>query len=452
MIIERTQIEAKWNSEIKRREKIENYLRMYDNFQKKDLIELIELRLNKEEARELQKYKKTENITKQIIDNVSLLFQKEVQILLLDGLIVDEEQSNKLFEILESVVINAILQETNKYVNLTRDVALLPQIRDGKIEIDIITSDQMIVKQKDDDPTKAEWIAYQVGINTNTFQSNKVNIYHKWSEQGKSQIEVGDKGQILSEVFIDAPDYNGEIPIVMFRNYIPKDTFFKEFESELVEFNKMLNYNLTRLEMMRDYNLPQRVDFGTDPDKTYPVGITMRMTFDNGAVGDVKPDSKYINPNFPIEIENESNIKSKEMIAISSGLSGDSIRGGEFTSGYEMRLSKENIFNKNRTERPFYRNSIKNLIKIIMLTANNIGGKFDINLGVKVSFGEIEYSEDPFQTASTRSIKIKNGTNSRIDFIMEDNPHLTREEAEAKASVIDKDNNLILNDNINNEK
>ena len=185
MIIERTQIEAKWNSEIKRREKIENYLRMYDNFQKKDLIELIELRLNKEEARELQKYKKTENITKQIIDNVSLLFQKEVQILLLDGLIVDEEQSNKLFEILESVVINAILQETNKYVNLTRDVALLPQIRDGKIEIDIITSDQMIVKQKDDDPTKAEWIAYQVGINTNTFQSNKVNIYHKWSEQGK---------------------------------------------------------------------------------------------------------------------------------------------------------------------------------------------------------------------------------------------------------------------------
>ncbi len=440
MIIERTQIEAKWGSEIVRRKKINTYLGYYDNFQKDELKDLIEMRLQTEESKELKKYLKTDNITKQIINETSLLFQSEVKISIVNGANIDEAKTDELSEILDSVLFNAVMQETNRFVNLTKDVGILPQIRDNKLELDIITSDQMIVKQKDDDPTKAEWIAYQVGINTNTLQSHKINIYHKWSAEGKSQIEVGDKGQILSEIFIDAPDYDGLIPIVMFRNYIPKDSFFKEFESDIVDFNKELNYNLTRLEMMRDYNLPQRVDFGTDPDKTYPIGITMRMTFDNGAVGDVKPDSKYIKPDFPITEETETILKNKEMLAISQGLSADSIRGGEFTSGYQMRLSKENILNKNRADRPFYRNAIKDLIKIMFITENHLKGKFNVDSDIKVDFGEITYSDDPQQKATTRTVKINNGTHSRIDFIMEDNLDLTRPEAELKAKQIDMEN------------
>jgi len=85
MIIERTQIEAKWGSEIVRRKKINKYLGYYDNFQKDDLKDLIESRLQTEESKELKKYLKTDNITKQIINETSLLFQSEVKISIVNG-------------------------------------------------------------------------------------------------------------------------------------------------------------------------------------------------------------------------------------------------------------------------------------------------------------------------------------------------------------------------------
>lgn len=439
MIYKKTQLEAKWFSELRRRLKIENYLGYYDNFQKDDLANLIDVRLHKEEALEMQKYKKTENVTNHLIDAISLLFQQEVMIAIEGKTEIDVKQTEDFNEILDSLLFNATMQDVNRKVNLSKDVGIIPQIREGKIFLDIVTSDQMIVKQKDDDPTQAEWIAYQVGINTNTTQFTKINIYHKWSSEGKFEIEVGDKGQIIKETQIDAPSYDGLIPLIMFRNYIPTKSFFKNFNSEIVEFNQNLNYNITRLEMMRDYNIPQRVDIGTDPDKIYPIGITMRMAFDQG-LGDTKQESKYINPNFPITQESETNKEDKESFAISLGLGKDSVSGGEFTSGYELRLSRENILNKNRAERPFYRNSIKELCKIIMMTANQIDSHFKLDSKIKIDFGEIKYSDDPQQKAQTRSQEISNGTKSRIDFIMEDNPDLNRKDAGLKAKLIDKEN------------
>jgi len=439
MRYKKTQLEAKWFSELKRRLKIENYLGYYDNFQKKDLEDLIDIRLHKEEAIEMQKYKKTENVTVQFIEAISLLFQQEVMIAIEGKTEIDVKQTEDFNEILDSLLFNATMQDVNKKVNLSKDVGIIPQIREGKIFLDIVTSDQMIVKQMDDDPTKCEWIAYQVGININTIQNTKINVYHKWSAEGKFEIEIGEKGQILSEVQLEAPDYNGLIPLIMFRNYIPTKSFFKNFNSEIIEFNQDLNYNITRLAIMRDYNIPQRVDIGTDPDKVYPIGITMRMAFDQG-LGDIKQDSKYISPDFPIKQESETNKEDKESFAISLGLGKDSVSGGEFTSGYELRLSRENILNKSRAERPFYRNSIKELCKIIMMTANQIDSHFKLDSKIKIDFGEIKYSDDPQQKAQTTSIEISNGTKSRIDVIMENDPDLNREDAEIKAKLIDKEN------------
>ena len=104
-----------------------------------------------------------------------------------------------------------------------------------------------------------------------------------------------------------------------------------------------------------------------------------------------------------------------------------------------MLLARENILNKNRSERPFYRRSIRDLIKIIMITENNIKKTFDISKNVRVDFGDIVYSDDPQQIANTRTTEIKNGTKSRIDFIMEDNPDFTRKDAIAKAELIDEE-------------
>jgi hypothetical protein len=75
-----------------------------------------------------------------------------------------------------------------------------------------------------------------------------------------------------------------------------------------------------------------------------------------------------------------------------------------------------------------------------MMTANQIDSHFKLDSKIKIDFGEIKYSDDPQQKAQTTSIEISNGTKSRIDVIMENDPDLNRKDAEIKAKLIDKEN------------
>jgi len=439
--------------EINRREKITKYLDMLDNKQQKYLEEMIINRLNTEEAKEFVKYSKTDNFTNQIITAESILFQEPIVIDLMSKGGENPIANNEDFKVLhDSLLFNATMQEVNKKVNLTKDVAVVVQIVDEKVELSIVTSDMLLVGEKENDPTKFEWIAYQVGKERNDDYID-LKIYHKWSKEGKFEIKINASGKIIEEILLkDAPDYGGRIPVVMFRNYIQADSFFKDFNSEVVGFNEALNYNMTRTEMERDYNLPQKVIVGGEKDKRYSMGITFIEVFDQGMMGgDLKPSISYARPDFPIKEEMDATTENKKQFATSKGLSQDTISGGDFTSGYELLLSKTEIINLNKAQRPFYAKSIKDLIDIIILAAA-ITNQFIVTEEYEVSldFGEIKYSDDPQKKASTRQTNIAIGIASRIDYIMEDNPDLDRAAAEAKARQIDKDNlkSSTIGDNI----
>jgi hypothetical protein len=93
-------------------------------------------------------------------------------------------------------------------------------------------------------------------------------------------------------------------------------------------------------------------------------------------------------------------------------------------------------------KRSIYREPLRDLVQLIMdckrLNSNiNMPEAADI----KIDFADITIEQNPLEEEQVRSLKISNGTMSRVDAIMLDNQDLSREDAEKEIERIDADNN-----------
>ena len=413
----------------------------YNYNQKNWLYEKINNTITKSfTSKEYRRRARCEDLTRQIIDDISLLFQNPVNVNLEN---IEGKENEDLQDVLSDNLFNATMQQVNRFVNLLGDVAVVPAIREEKVCLDIITSDNIFILPDKNDPVKAKGIAYQVGRETkgwNVFKE-RTDIYHMWTKEGKFELYVSESGIVKKEVRLEnVPSYDNEIPVVVFRNYKPVNHFFKPGDNPLVEANESINYSMTRLDLMRDYNTPLRVSQGLDKQEDLYSGVTVAINHSETEMGKFG-DTKFINPNAPIQEETQTINYNKTNIAISNSLSKNSVTGETFTSGFHLEVSQQDKLNKNRQERPFYEQKIKKLIRYIMMTANNLSDyNFNTEQDVIVDFGEITFYKNKMDTAKLRTMQINNKTKSRIDFIMEDE-QVNREQAIEIANRIDSETN-----------
>lgn len=422
---------AKWRQDLIRRIEAERSIDFYENRHDEYLRDLVDRRVDQLEADYIKKYLDFENLTERLINDMSILFRESPQITIVDA---SEQVQEKFNELKTELMIDATLRDVNKLVNLLSDVGVLPQIRNGEIALDIITPDVSFVEQLPDDPTKAAKHFYQVGISENSVYGDRIDVYHYWTIDGnKYSCTVNmQSGTIANEEQLPAPAYK-EQPIVMFRNYIPRQRFYSDKKNAIVETNLQIDYDKTRLNIMRDYNLPQRIMLGMAENEDKKIGITFEthMPWQETATGLQHGDVKYIKPDFNVKEEQEMIIDSETNLATSFGLSSSSIKGGEFTSGYHLALSKAEILARNKEERPYYAKAIKDLFRIIF-KACQYTDKYKIlkpEMDINIDFGEITFEQDEMTKEQVRAMKIANKTASPVDFIMEDNPDLTYDEA-----------------------
>jgi len=105
-----------------------------------------------------------------------------------------------------------------------------------------------------------------------------------------------------------------------------------------------------------------------------------------------------------------------------------------------LKLSKQDIINKTVQDRQYYRPAIIDLVQNIMRLYTWEGDKtFPDKLDISVDFGEIEFETSPKEREELRAMQLNNGTASVIDFIMEDNPDLSREQAVERYKEIEAD-------------
>jgi len=294
----------KWKEDISRRLDAEKRLAYYNYKQKQYVKDLITKRIDSNEAITTKNYIECEDFTKQIIDDISLIFKNPVDVELKDA----ETQSKNLQRILNRELFNPKLTTVNKVVNLANECGVVTNIRNNEVKIDIITPNNMFVVQNEDDPTEADLIAYQVGILENSQTASRVDIYNYWTKDGKYSCKVNlDNGFIYDiEKIEDVPKY-GRIPVVIFRNYVPINRFFKDEDSSLVAKNEEINYARTRLNLLRDFNIPIKVSHGLPEGKGVKTGVTHGVDFpydiESGAYGDLE----FKEAKSPVTIENDLN-------------------------------------------------------------------------------------------------------------------------------------------------
>ena len=401
-----------------------------------------------EEAKELKKYIEHDNITERFIEEISLVFAEKVRItarkLRPDGQLIDDEDTQKqLDRLLRISRFQVTMKEVERLSKLTFDVAVLPQVRDGKIELDIITGDKAFVVQQERNPLKAEQFYYQVGIRENTALADRVDIYHFWTSDGrKYQCEIMINGQPdpQSVARLNHVPYD-RMPVVMFRSYLPIDAFWYDGENAIVEKNIAIDLKRTDLAMAEAYNIPQLFTTGTRENQDLKKGRTFKIDIPRNDMGEAVGDAKYLAPDEPLKELNQMILSRIEQLGLSKGLSRSLITGANASSGYELALSKYEIVERNKRQRDYYYDSVVELVQTMIATANRgLGWDIPEDLVIGVDFGEIRFAVSDEEREKTRLMKLQNGTVSRIDLMMEDNPELDRPTAIEQATRIDREN------------
>ncbi len=418
--------QAKWSADIARRAEVAQWIDFYNNRQEYYLKKDLDAAYPKS-ATELEKYLMTMPLTSRIIDDISILFKEELKVK------IDKENLDDVWtDILANCNFRAVMDTVNRYVNLTYKVGIIPQWRDG-VELDILTADNVFVIQDTEDPTKIEQLFYQVGIMENTHSvAEDVNVYVRWTADQQSICEIDDKGGLIKE-YDEKDNRFGRIPIVWFQNDINVNNFWFDKSQNLVDTNRVINQELTNYRLMLAYQaFSTLVATGISEEDNISFGpqFSLKLPFDPAETK--TPDAKYITPNPKLndvwKVINDIVLNTAQ----SMGLSAEAYQraASQFNSGYQLKLSKQDIINKTKQDRAYYRPRIIELCGLMQQLYTWNGAKnFPEDTKTIVDFGEIEFEMNPKEIQELRAMKLANGTASVIDFIMEDNPDLTREEA-----------------------
>ena len=444
---------AKWGENIDRMVKTQEYIDFYNLDSESYVDDMIDDRIEiQSEKKAMRNYIRTEGLTPRLIEEKSLMFQTPCKI-------TNGEEDFK--ELLDEINFDATMNEINKLVNLTSDVAVIPAIRKDHLYLDFYTGEDCFVIQNELDQTLFNAFFYRIGNFVDTyFKATELQEYHCWKKEGMLGIETNNpdwekagkfkviidegNGEIkYIQKFEDSEviDFKGEVPVIMFRNWIPRKSFWSLKGNNIVKANKNLNWNLTLFEMIKAHNIPQLVISG-DLDEV-PKGLNTFIRFGTNAMGEPVGSAEYIKPGTSLTEYQETIDSDRKKIANEEGITSESISGVMFSSGYQLKLAKQEIINKNLRERSFYKDSIRELFHFIFIACQELNQfSFTEDMEIAIDFGEINYDNDPLQKEQIRAIKIQTGTWSPIQSIMEDNPDLDRDAAIDFYKHIQEENNL----------
>ena len=282
-IVKQGLLDAKWANDEKRRERKQRDLDFYyDKHETKYMDDQGEIKsyISNELAKRItdldelaytESHIEPDNITQRVIDNYSIMFREPADISVIDA---SEKVKEDFEKVLEESMFLPMLRTVNPLTTLLYDEAVIPAIRSGKLEWDIVTPDNAFVLQNEDDPTKADAFFYRVGFMENSITYEPVTKYHVWTADAKYSCDVMGSGGVSNWALLFEHNL-GEIPVAMSRNYMPINTFWNPRHSALVDKNLQLDLQLTIANTIQSSKLPQKVRIGVDDEYNGRLGITL---------------------------------------------------------------------------------------------------------------------------------------------------------------------------------
>lgn len=393
---------------------------------------------------DLRYYIVSVDLTRALVNQLAKIFQNDPAIILRGA---SDALANEFANLMDDVNLYSSLRVIDRMAENCNQVGIAPiyNPRTGKIKLDFITTDRCIVWQDEIDPSTATAVAYTIRNRFDTPIAERADVYALWTDEEYRVVTITTDGKIDRDIEPRIPNPYGRIPIVWFAPDMPIDAFWVDRQFPIVDANLRANIQISNLDVALDFQsfstlwttgMPEGSKLLTGVQRYINIPLDSVTGKANGSLGYATPSPqldtlwKIINDNIA-------------MAASMMGISADIIKqGSNYNSGYQLRLAKTDVINRNVEKKSTYREPLRDLVQQIMDCKRlNSNVNLPTDADISIDFADITVENDPMQEEQIRGLKIANGTMSRVDAIMEDNPDLTREAAEDRIKQIDDDNN-----------
>jgi len=444
---------AKWQDQLDAMAYADLCLDMY-NFEQDIISRKVISEMFPNTGKDLCQFKEDFPLTSDLINKLALLFKQPPVISLDFGKDANEQPLNQdtvdLFteELVNKPMLNLMLLNTQRYVNLLGKVGLMPRWYDRKkkLEYYLIHRGNCFVLQDKDSPSNALAVAYRVNPLQDTYVATKqINRYEMWTDEEKSLVEINNG---VPKVITSEPNPYKVIPIVWFDNVVQYDDFWREGKNPIIEANKAYNWKRALINLQIAYQTYSTlVTENYNATGEIKVGCTAYLNLQSDKIGGDLAKAYYITPDPKLELVLNTIEQFIDRLANSQGLSTAAFRQStDFPSGYALKLSMTDIIDRNKLEKPIYTQAIKELMQTAVIVYNNDSDKQIRADGANyiVDIAEVTVDVDPIEKNRDRAMQKSLGIASSIDFIIEDNPDLTREQAIEKFERIKQENSLYV--------
>ena len=437
--------QAKINQDIQRRKDAAKAIDFY-NYQQKVYMEDEIARIYPATYTDVKEYIRCNNLTQSIIDDIAILFQNPIKVDI-DG---TDQQKKLLSAILLKSEFWTKMLASDKYADLTNKVGIAVHWHpiDKRVVLDIITPDKCFVIQDKHDPTKASKVYYQINELSNTPTATPVIIHACWTAEEYYEVEVYanyTEGKVTEGSRIPNP-YN-RIPIVWLSKFPEANDFWPGSGYPLIDTNINVNLRETNLDLALDFQtFSTLVTSGLNSSEPLTVGLQRRIDLPvNAQDGNAQGSAEYITPN-PKLTEVAQIIESRKIeIARQNGLSAEAYNRdtSNYTSGYQLRLSKQDVLNDNELKKEIYKPSVIQLVHNMLdcYSFNSTGTIFAPDIEITVEFPPVKFETSQTEQRQLDIIDLSNGLRSRTEIIMRDR-NCTLEQATAIIKEIDAEKAL----------
>lgn len=396
------------------------------------------------------------NLCKFIVNQTAMVYKNPAVRSAKIGDAEDAPDDSRYAEILESAQIEQVMKTVNKYTRLLNHVLIRPVVRNKKLEYDIILPDSFEIYTDEDDWRDIVAIKFYIGQDKyiDRAQTAITNRPYKsaylWVKKpcrlDENVIQPGIYHYFFGQefknwTFTENPykdkDRNDVLPFILTHKEFPVDNLLNfSTDSGMVDSAVNVAIYLTLLNELMKFQAYKQIVItgGTDLKlandmQTGPGTIWEVLTEKANAGIDVLDMQADIDKFWTMISQRIGQICALYGIPPSAFT-----LSGTPQSGYAMKIDRAPLLEIRQNDVEFYRGFEKDLFEMTRLVNNTDLPNQPISNDAKfkIEFGDIEFDPAPQEEAAYWSFKFMNNLATPVDYIMQEDDVLTREEATKK--------------------
>ena len=219
------------------------------------------------------------------------------------------------------------------------------------------------------------------------------------------------------------------------------DSFWLDAGFPVVQLNETTNIQLTNLDIALDFqSFSTMVTSGLPDNAVLPVGVTRRINIPQKLDGTIDGDVKYVTPDAKLETVWKIIQERIQWFAGQMGISVEGItEGSNFSSGFQLKLSKQGVIDHNNDKKDSYREAVRDLVQLLMDCSRIYGTvNFPENANLTIQFADIAVETDPLELRQIWMADKALGIADEVSIMMMANPDMLENEAEEAIARIRK--------------